>query len=87
MDGRYKMTTKEKLIEQLKAKHPILKVGSDENETEVIGKEYDAIISEWADNFLIVLQLQTETVAKTTAKTALLNKLGITAEEAALLLS
>jgi hypothetical protein len=80
------MTNKQKLIDQLKADYPTLKVGSDENETEIIGKEYNAVINEWAENSLIQLQLQSETETKQAAKLAIADRLGLTADELQVLL-
>jgi hypothetical protein len=81
------MTTKTELITELKSNYPTLRVGSEEDGyVELSTEEYNATIEKWADNKLVEL---TETAAKaeqTTAKAALLAKLGITAEEAALLL-
>ena len=78
------MTTKAEKIAAFKAEYPTLKVGSDETGyTELNADEYEAKISEWADN---ILAKEAEETAKAAAKQALLDKLGITAEEAALLL-
>jgi hypothetical protein len=79
------MTTKADKIAALKAEYPTLKTGSDETGyTELNSEDYEATIAEWADN-----QLATEAaLAKAeTDKEALLTKLGITADEAKLLLS
>ena len=77
--------TKAQIVTKLKAEYPTLKVGDDERGyTELSKAEYESIISEWADN-----ELASELAAAKAEsdKAALLNKLGITADEAALLLS
>lgn len=78
------MTTKEEMIEIIKAENPVLKSGNDQDGyTEITGKEYDAIIEEWATARLAKETAIFEAAAK---KSALLDKLGITADEAKLLL-
>ena len=78
------MTTKAEKIAAFKAEYPTLKVGSDETGyTELNADEYEAKISEWADN---ILAKEAEETARAAAKQALLDKLGITEEEAQLLL-
>ena len=79
------MTTKEEMIKINKAENPTLRIGNDtDGYTELIGADYDAVIEEWATNRLTK---ETAILNKTTAKEALFNKLGITEEEATLLLS
>ena len=56
-------------------------------EVELTKAEYEATISQWEINEAQALALQAEAEAKATAKAALLTRLGITAEEATLLLS
>jgi hypothetical protein len=81
------MKTKEEMIEIIKAENPTLKFGDEENGyTELTGDDYDAVISEWADARLLKEEQSIEAEEKATAKTALLDKLGITADEAKLLL-
>ena len=82
------MTTKAEMIAKLKLEFPTLKKGSDETGYEVLAsEEYETTIAQWADDKLeqeakkaAVLQAQAD-------KEALLTKLGITADEAAILLS
>ena len=79
------MTTKSDKIAALKAEYPTLRTGDDERGYEDLSAaEYEATILMWADN-----ELAQEAEAKQTAtdKAALLAKLGITADEAKLLLS
>ena len=86
------MATKANKITALKLEFPTLKVGSDEaGYTELDADEYEATIEQWAD-----VQLADEAKAaadkaiaeqSATDKAALLAKLGITADEAKLLLS
>jgi len=78
------MTTKENKIAELKAEHPTIKIGSDEiGYTQLNDAEYEAKIAEWADN---ILAKEAEETTKAAAKQALLDKLGITEKESALLL-
>jgi hypothetical protein len=78
------MKTFAEMIKTIKAENPTLKTGSDQDGyTEITGAEYDAIIQDWATARLAKETAPIEAAAK---KAALLDKLGITAEEAALLL-
>ena len=78
------MTTLAEMINTIKAENPTLRTGSDQDGyTEITGAEYDAIIEQWATNRLAK---ETASIEAAAAKAALLDKLGITAEEAALLL-
>jgi len=82
------MTTKEQKITALKAEFPSIRVGSDEiGYTELVGKDYDDLIAEWADNAIAKEQAGINQDAKEAARLAILEKLGITADEASLLLS
>jgi acetamidase/formamidase len=82
------MTTKAQLIKELKAEYPTLKTGDDETGyVEMEATEYEATIQSWAENKLADLAKVLEFENKETAKAELLTKLGITADEAALLLS
>lgn len=79
--------TKNEIITQLKKDYPTIREGSDEQGyVELSAEEYDARISQWADNVLAkeaAVQAAAEVV---TQRQALLAKLGITEEEARLLL-
>jgi hypothetical protein len=82
------MKNKTEIIAELEAAHPTLRTGDESaGYIELSKAEYLATIIEWADNTLA--QLAAEAEAKTTAaqKAALLARLGITADEAKLLLS
>ena len=78
----------ENIKNDLKAQHPILKRGSDETGyDEITGAEYDEIINSWADA-AYAKELEAQQDAEAAAKReALLARLGITEEEARLLLS
>ena len=79
------MTIKADKIAAFKAQYPTLKVGSEETGyTELSAEDYEAKIAEWADNELVA---EAEIAKIEADKQALLNKLGITEEEAKLLLS
>jgi len=87
------MTTKTEMIGIIKAENPNgLRSGNDaDGYVDFTPAEYDAQIAEWADNRLAKLAsnvAKAEAEAKAaTDKVALLAKLGITADEAKLLLS
>jgi hypothetical protein len=85
------MKTKPEIIADFKKEYPTLRSGDDERGyTDFNPADYEATIEAWADN---QIALEVEAVAKAeteaqaaTAKAALLAKLGITEEEARLLL-
>jgi len=82
------MTTKAEMIAILEAENPDgLRIGDDtDGYTQLTKKEYDAQIAEWADHRL-AKEVKAQALADAAiAFQALLDKLGITAEEAALLL-
>jgi hypothetical protein len=78
------MATKLEIIKQLKAENPKVYHNTNDVQTEVVGAEYDSLIESWADFKIAKTAHDKKTLD---AKSALLQKLGITAEEAALLLS
>lgn len=81
------MTTKTEMIALLKAENPTLRIGNDnDGYTELSAADYDATIDEWADARLAKEAKLSQIAADALAKKALLEKLGITQEEAALLL-
>ena len=82
------MTTKEEMIAIIKAENPTIQIGDeDSGYTDLSGAEYDAQIAEWADGRLAREVRDADAVKAETDKAALLAKLGITADEAKLLLS
>ncbi len=82
------MTTKAQKITAFKAEFPTIRVGSDETGyTELVGKDYEDLIAEWADNAIAKEQSEIDQANKAAARLAILEKLGITADEAALLLA
>jgi hypothetical protein len=82
------MTTKNQMISLLKKEFPTLQLGDDEKGyTQLSDEEYEATIAEWADARLAKLAKQAELEARAQAKAALLDRLGITADEAKLLLA
>jgi hypothetical protein len=73
---------------ELIAKNPTLQSGSDEDGyVEITGKDYDAVIENWAKALLDAQAKEAAEEAAATAKAALLERLGITTDEAKLLLS
>ena len=82
------MTTKEEMIEIIKAENPTLQIGDDEQGyTQLNAAEYEARVLEWADSRLADLEQIAAIQQAEADKAALLAKLGITADEAKLLLS
>jgi hypothetical protein len=80
--------TKQELLAQYKSENPTLRRGSEETGyEEITGAEYDAIIESWADAQLAKNAQATEAEAKAAQKAALLDRLGITEDEAKLLLA
>ena len=82
------MTTKTEIIKQLKSEYPTLKSGDDERGYENLSAaDYESTISQWADS-LLADNAKAEAEAKAaTDKAAILAKIGLTADEAKLLLS
>ena len=81
------MNTKEEIIEALKKEYPEIRIGGGDLYETLSAEDYEKAISDWAD-----VQIETEAKAAQVkadaeAKAALLAKLGITADEAKLLLS
>jgi hypothetical protein len=82
------MKTKQEIIEILKEEYPSLRVGSDnDGYVELSADEYEATIDDWADKTLAKLSKAAEAEAKATQKAALLERLGISEDEARLLLA
>ena len=82
------MTTKAEMITIIKAENPTLQIGDDEQGyTQLSTAEYEAQIAEWADGRLAREEKEAAAEKTVIDKAALLAKLGITAEEAKLLLS
>jgi hypothetical protein len=85
------MKTKLEIIAEFKAAHPTIRTGDDSaGYTDLSKAEYDATISLWADSTLEQLKAEAAEEAAAeqaaTQKAALLARLGITADEAKLLL-
>lgn len=82
------MTTKQEMIDLLKADFPTLRIGGDDvGYTELSAEEYEATIDQWADARLARQAKTAEAETKAQAKAELLERLGITEQEAQLLLS
>jgi len=78
------MKTLKEIEQEIRTENPTLKTGDDvTGYTELVGDDYEALITEWATNRYNKLKAIED---QASAKEALLTKLGITAEEAALLL-
>lgn len=79
------MKTKSQVIAEVRSENPTIQIGDDtQGYTQITGDAYEAIILEWADARYAKLKAIAD---KEASKAALLTKLGITAEEAAILLS
>lgn len=82
------MKTLNEIIAELKKEYPTLQKGNEVDGYESLNtKEYDETITFWAANLFEKQNAQAELEAKTTAKAELLNRLGITEDEAKLLLA
>jgi hypothetical protein len=81
------MKTKQEIITELKLEFPTLRIGDDDNGyTDLSAEEYEVTISQWADGRLERIAREAEVVTKATQRQALLERLGITEDEARLLL-
>jgi hypothetical protein len=81
------MTTKADLIAQCKAENPTMKALINGTEIELTGADYEKACADWAEmRFEQIAKEETDAKAEAD-KAALLAKLGITADEAKLLLS
>jgi len=76
------MTTKQKMISELKLEFPTLRLGNDDDGyINLSDDEYEATISEWADARLAKLAKVAEAEAKEVAKAAILERIGLSADE------
>lgn len=80
------MKTKAQLIAQCKAENPTMVQTVNGEEIELIGAEYNAACEAWAEMQLDHQKAISEAQSKEVSKIALLERLNITADEAALLL-
>lgn len=76
--------TKTQIVAQLKKDNPKAFNNVNGEQIEIVGAEYDALINSWAD---AQLAKAAEDLALANAKAALYARLGITEDEARLLLS
>jgi hypothetical protein len=81
------MTTKQQLIAQLKTDNPKMISNVNGEEIQLSAEEYDKAANAWAEMRLIQIAAEEAEAIKIAEKNALLAKLGITADEAKLLLS
>jgi hypothetical protein len=82
------MTTLNEVIEIIKAENPTIRLGDeDKGYTQLEPADYEAQILEWANARFAKLEKLAELEKAEADKAALLTKLGITADEAKLLLS
>ncbi len=81
------MKSKEQFILDYKEQNPKLYKGVDSEVFELTEEEYENACSEWADVQFEIQQKEQEVLEKAAQKQSLLERLGITEEEARLLLS
>jgi len=82
------MPTKKAIINELKLEFPSLRIGDDNNGyTDLSADEYETIIDKWADAKLAKIAKEAKAEAQAQAKAELLERLGITEDEAKLLLA
>jgi len=93
MDWRTKMTQKTlaDITQELKAAYPTLTKGNNDDVITLESDEYESVIAEWAKDKLAAQDKEAldaaAAIQNEADKEALLAKLGITADEAKLLLS
>ncbi len=76
------MTTKQEMINLLKAEFPTLQIGDDEKGyTDLTADEYEAQVAEWADARLAKEQAKAEAEAARQTKISAYQKLGLTDAE------
>lgn len=80
------MTTKADLIAQCKAENSKIIEVVNGVEREITGDEYEQVCANWAEMKLQQIAHEEQKAAQEKAKADLLSKLGLTAEEAAVLL-
>ena len=81
------MTKLSDKIKALKVQYPSLTKGVNEEVIELTADEYEATIAEWAQNELDAEAVKAEKIALQTQKDAILQRLGLTQNEATLLLT
>jgi len=81
------MTRKDEIISALKIEYPEIRIGGGDLYETLSAEDYEKAISDWADVQLAKEAQAAQVEADAEAKAALLAKLGITADEAKLLLS
>ena len=81
------MTKKDEIIAALKVEYPEIRIGGGDLYETLSAEDYEKAISDWADVQLAKEAEAEQVKADAEAKAALLVKLGITADEAKLLLS
>lgn len=81
------MKTKAQLIEECKNANPTMIQTINGVEVELTGADYEKACFDWAEMKLTQLAFEAEVQAKAQAKAELAERLGLTADEAKLLLS
>ena len=81
------MKSKEQFITEYKQQNPKLYKGINDEVFELTSEEYENACDEWAEIQFQIQQQAQEVIEKVAQKQALLERIGITEEEAKLLLS
>lgn len=75
------MTTKSELVAQLKKDYPTLTKGINDEVVTLDSKEYEATISEWADNQIAKEEAEKAALAAKESAQAKLAAIGLTADD------
>ncbi len=76
------MKTKNEIVEELKAQHPTLKLGSEETGYSYLSaSDYDATIDSWAEDLHSKLVSEAKTIEDKAAAQAKLAALGLTTDD------
>ena len=81
------MTTKAELIAQCKAENPTMTATINDEQIKLNAEEYEKACNDWADMRLVQIEYEAAEAQMAADKTALLARLGMTADEAKLLLN
>jgi hypothetical protein len=81
------MKTKAQFITECKAANPTMTQIVNGQEVVLSVEEYEKTVNAWADSQIAIQEFEADKAAKEASKSELLERLGITADEAALLLA
>jgi hypothetical protein len=80
------MKTKEEFIAECKDANPTMTQVINGEEIELDAKEYEKVVEAWADSQMVIQEFELAKAEQEASKSALLERLNITQEEATLLL-